>query len=200
MAGTVAAAAATFLALLERNSTLQHILDRLPRLGLPDAWVAGGCLFQTAWNGLAGRPAQEAIKDYDLFYFDAQDLSAEAEEQANRRAAVAFADLECHVEVRNQARVHLWYAGEFGVEGYPQLHKTTDGIDHFLAICCMIGARKLEDGSMALYAPYGVEDILARVMRPNPRFPDLPRDAYLAKAARWQGQWPQLRCEMPAGA
>lgn len=200
MAGTDATSAATFLRLLDQNTTLRHIIERLPGLGLPDAWVAGGCLFQTAWNVLEGRHPEQSIKDYDIFYFDPQDLSAESEERVNREIMAAFVDLGCHAEARNQARVHLWYAREFGVEGYPRLGKSTDGVDRFLAICCMVAARKLEDGSIALYAPYGVDDILTRVMRPNPRFPDLPRDAYLAKAARWQGQWPQLRCEMPAGA
>ena len=26
------------------------LLERLPFLGLPDAWLVAGCLFQTVWN------------------------------------------------------------------------------------------------------------------------------------------------------
>jgi hypothetical protein len=189
---------ARFLRLIGMNATLRQVLDRLAELELPDAWVAGGCLFQTAWNVLAGLPPTRSIKDYDIFYFDPLDCSRESEEEANRRAADLLCDLGCRPDVRNQARVHLWYAQEFGVDGYPRLARTTDGIDHFLSVCCMVGARKSAGGSIHLYAPLGVDDVLARVMRPNPLFPGLPRDAYLGKARRWQALWPDLRVEAPS--
>ena len=54
------------------------------------------------------------IRDYDLFYFDDSDLSWEAEDRAIRRCAALFADLGVTVELRNQARVHLWYEMRFG--------------------------------------------------------------------------------------
>jgi hypothetical protein len=188
---------ARFLRLIGMNPTLCRVLDRLAELDLPDAWVAGGCLFQSAWNVLSGQPPTRSIKDYDIFYFDPLDCSRESEEEANRRAADLFSGLGCRLDVRNQARVHLWYAQEFGVDGYPRLGKTTDGIDNFLAVCCMVGARQSASGSIDLYAPLGVDDVLARVMRPNPRFPRLPRNAYLGKARRWQALWPDLRVEPP---
>jgi uncharacterized protein len=192
MAGPVRQANEHFLALLDRNPVLREVLGRLDALDLPDAWVAGGCLFQTVWNLLSGEAPTRAIADYDVFYFDPQDLGADAEEQVNRRAADLFADLGCRIDARNQARVHLWYAREFGVEGYPQLTRTTDGIDHFLAVCCMVGVRRRRDGSPELYAPHGVDDILSRVMRPNPGFPLAPREAFERKAARWLALWPEL--------
>ena len=30
------------------------LLERLPFLGLPDAWLVAGCLFQTVWNLRSG--------------------------------------------------------------------------------------------------------------------------------------------------
>ena len=30
------------------------ILERLPLLGMPDAWLVAGCLFQTVWNLRSG--------------------------------------------------------------------------------------------------------------------------------------------------
>src|SRR5690606_18145483 len=107
-----------FVRLISLNPTLCAILDRLPDLSLPDAWIAGGCLFQTAWNVMSGHHPSRAIKDYDIFYFDPQDCTRDAEERANQRAATLFADLGCMVDARNQARVHLWYAQEFGTGGY----------------------------------------------------------------------------------
>jgi hypothetical protein len=172
-----------------------EILRRAELLGLPDVWIVSGCLFQTAWNVLAGENPTRAIKDYDLFYFDSTDCSKESEERANRRAAELFADLGCEIDVRNQARVHMWYAQEFGVEGYPRLKSSTDGIDNFLAVCCMVAIRRTSAGRMDLYAPFGVDDVLARVMRPNPWYPNAPRDCYNRKAERWRSLWPALKVE-----
>ena len=186
---------AEFIRLIELNPAVAAIMSRLDGLGLPDTWLVSGCLFQTVWNVLAGENPTRAIKDYDLFYFDSADSSSESEEAANRRAAELFADLGCEIDVRNQARVHVWYAQEFGVAGYPRLKASTDGIDNFLAVCCMVAIRRTSAGRVELYAPFGVDDVRDRVMRPNPWYPDAPRDCYNIKAERWRTLWPDLRVE-----
>jgi len=187
-----------FLALIQRNPVVGEILARMPALQIPDAWLVSGCLFQTVWNVLAGASPGRGIKDYDVFYFDAADVSAEAEAAINRRAAEVFADLDCDLDVRNQARVHLWYQDEFGVEGYPRLTRSCDGIDNFLAVCCMVAVRSDARGNVELYAPFGVDDVLRCVMRQNPWYPKAPMDVYDRKARRWQALWPALRVE-PCG-
>ncbi|MFZ1991780.1 MAG: nucleotidyltransferase family protein [Alphaproteobacteria bacterium] len=167
-----------------------EILSRLPRLGLPDAWLVSGCLFQTVWNVLDRNPPTHGIKDYDIFYFD-PDTSWEAEDAKIKAAATRFADLKVEVEVRNQARVHLWYEQKFGVP-CPQFHRACDGIDHFLNTFSMVGVSPEADG-LKLYAPVGLEDVFARVMRPNPLWRgNSRRERYDEKAARWKSVWPSL--------
>ena len=75
-------------------------------MGLPDAWLVAGCLFQTVWNLRSGNPPEAHIKDYDLFYFDPADLSEAAEAQVNVRVQSCFAGAGITVEAKNQARVH----------------------------------------------------------------------------------------------
>jgi hypothetical protein len=41
-----------------------------------------------------------------------------------------------------------------------------------------------------VYAPYGLEDLLGPVVRPNRRL--APRHVHEAKAARWRAVWPEL--------
>ena len=125
-------------ALLRRfvSETLQNphnaaILERLPLLGLPDAWLVAGCLFQTVWNLRSGFAPTAHVKDYDLFYFDASDLSEAAERSAQAHAAALFADLPITVEAKNQARVHLWYEQWFGYP-YTPLRSARHGIERFL--------------------------------------------------------------------
>lgn len=174
-----------FVALALTNEANRRILERLPSLGLRDAWLVSGSLFQTVWNALTGRPPSYGIKDYDLFYFDV-DTSFEAEDAAIQRVAKAFADLGGDVELRNQACVHLWYEGKFGTP-YPPLRSAREGIDRFLAPACMVGLQP--DGT--LYAPMGLDDIATMTIRPN-RTPNFSAARYVEKAARWKLHWPEL--------
>jgi hypothetical protein len=101
------------------NPFNKELLGRLATMGLRECHLTAGCLFQTIWNQLSGRAPDWGIKDYDIFYFDDQDLSWDAEDRVIRRVAEATADLPVQVEIKNQARVHLWYRERFGSD-YPQ--------------------------------------------------------------------------------
>src|SRR5450755_5195973 len=97
-----------FLALALRNPINAAIADALFQLALPDAWIVSGCLVQTAWNVRTGRAVDYGIADYDVFYFD-PDTSWAAEDAVIRKLTAWRGDVGAPVEVRNQARVHLWY-------------------------------------------------------------------------------------------
>jgi hypothetical protein len=101
-----------------------------------------------------------------------------------------FAGLPVPIEIRNQARVHLWYGGHFGTAAPAPFRDCARAIDASAAVCCAVGVT-VEDGRPRLYAPYGVDDLLGVVVRPNPGSP-APRAAYEAKAARWRSVWPEL--------
>jgi hypothetical protein len=177
-----------FIALALGNRTNAQILARLPSLGLADCWLVSGCLFQSVWNAMDGHPPERGIKDYDLFCFE-PDTSWEAEDAAIKHANAAFADLGVLIELRNQARVHLWYAAKFGAP-YPPLTRASDGIDRFLSRNCMVGIRPNGQG-FDVYAPHGFDDIAAMIVRPNIT-PNFQAARYFEKAARWQTLWPAL--------
>jgi hypothetical protein len=74
-----------------------------------------GAVYQRVLNALTGRPPDYGVRDYDLGYFDASDISYDAEDAVIRRVAAAFLEpLRSTVEVRNQARVHVWFEGDTG--------------------------------------------------------------------------------------
>lgn len=176
---------AAFLGLVRRNHAVAAALDRLPHLGLPQCHVTTGCLFQTVWNLRCGRPAGEGLRDIDVFTFD-EDMSWEAEDHAIRRTEHLLADLPFRVELRNQARVHLWYEAKFGTP-CPALRSARDGIDRFLVACTSVG---IDVATGELYAPDGLDDLEAGILRLNPRH---PRPAqFRAKAADYWNRWPWL--------
>jgi len=179
---------AEFIAAILRNPVNATILARLPQLKAPDAWLVSGALFQTVWNVQTHRAPSYGIKDYDIFYFD-PDTSWDAENDVIVRAGHVFADVSAAIEVRNQARVHLWYEAKFGAP-YPPLARATDGIDHFLMHNAQVGIRARGE-TYDLYAPHGFEDVARMIVRPN-RTANFRADRYREKAERWKSQWPEI--------
>jgi hypothetical protein len=177
-----------FLALALRNPVNAAIADELLRLALPDAWIVSGCLVQTAWNGLTARAIDYGISDYDVFYFD-PDTSWQAEDTVIRQLQQRLGQLGVTIEVRNQARIHLWYPQKHGLP-YPALQCSTQGIDRFLTRNTQVGIRRTNRG-YDVYAPHGFDDIAGMIVRPNPG-PNFSAANYAAKASRWKGLWPEL--------
>jgi hypothetical protein len=180
-----------FTELALTNDYNRVILERLPALGGSDCWLVAGCLYQAVWNAQAGQPPATGIKDYDIFYFDDVDLSYEAEDGVIRRAATLFADLDIEVEVRNQARVHLWYGDRFG-HTYPPSTSCRHAIGRFLVACTCVGMR-LVDGDYEVCAPHGLEDLFAGQLRANPDHG--AAELCQAKAESYKARWEWLRIE-----
>jgi hypothetical protein len=176
-----------FLALVRRNPLNVELLTRLRTLDLGQCHLTAGCLFQAVWNLQSGRAPDADVKDYDVFYFDDTDLSWEAENAAIQRVQALTADLGVAVEVKNQARVHRWYAQRFGAP-YPALRSARDGIDRYLVACTCVGIDVADGG---LYAPDSLQDLADGILRINPRHA-LPQ-LFQAKAASYRARWPWLR-------
>jgi hypothetical protein len=174
-----------FRTALSRNSALTEVLARAATIDLPGWYLVAGCLYQTVWNVVTGQPAEAGIADYDLAYFDGSDRSWDAEDTAIR----LFADLPVPVQVRNQARVHLWYEPKFGVPCAP--HESAEAaIDTFETTTACLGVRLQPGGRWRIYAPHGLADVFNLVVRPNPVL--APRHVCETKTARWRRQWPSL--------
>lgn len=179
-----------FIARMLNNAHNKALLERLPLVGLPDVWLVSGCLFQTVWNTLTEKRPAFGIRDYDIFYFDPSDLSWEAEDRAIKQASEALSDLGLPIEIRNQARVHLWYPDKFGLP-YPSLTSGNDGLNRFLATACMVGVQPSIDGTLKVSAPAGLDDLANLIVRPN-KTANFNVENYQAKAKRWKRDWPEL--------
>src|SRR4029453_9944358 len=92
---------------------LGPILDGWEKVALADGWLAGGSIAQAVWNSVFGFPPLHGISDVDIVYFDQADLSEAAEAQHAARIRDALA-LPVWIDVKNEARVHLWYGAKFG--------------------------------------------------------------------------------------
>src|ERR1700726_798941 len=154
-------------AVLRATPPLMQVLSVARRLCLPDWLVFSGAVYQPVLNHLTGRALDYGIKDYALGYFDASDLSYEAEDAVIRRVKAALDEpLRSMVEVRNQARVHLWFEGKFG-EAYGPLSSTAEALERFASATFAVGVRLESDDRLYIEAPFGLADLFALRLRPQ---------------------------------
>lgn len=187
-----------FLTHVLANPINRQLLERLASFGLNECWLVSGCLFQSVWNGLTGRDPGYGIHDYDIIYFDNNDLTWEAENNVIKRITAGFHDLSVPIEIRNQARVHLWYEEKFGLP-YKALTNATESIDRYLAVSSMVGLSHSLKGDFEVYAPKGLHDIQSLEVRPNPS-PSFCAEAFAIKADRWKAFWPEISVVSPVSS
>lgn len=175
--------------ILRASPTIMRVLTTVRDLGLPDWRLFSGAVYQSVWNARTGRPPDHGVRDYDIGYFD-PDTSWDAEDAVIKRVAAAFRPpLNEAVEVRNQARVPLWFEAHFG-EPYPPIACTDEALTRFVAPAFAVGVRLEADDTISIAAPFGLEDVFALTLRPNPDRP-LARDwdRIIDKA---KARWPEL--------
>ncbi len=169
---------------------LMRILQAAGELKLPQWRLVAGCIYQTVWNVLTNRPHGTGIGDYDLIYFNGTDLSEDAERDVERSVREMLPHLPAPVEVRNQARVHLWFEEYFGIP-YQPLTSSEEAITRYASVTHAVGLRLVpEDGRMDIFAPFGLEDIFAMVIRPNYALPN--KATHDRKADRAKAVWTEL--------
>ena len=168
---------------------MRAALERAREMDLPDWWLVSGVLYNSVWNHLTGKPSAYGIKDIDLFYFDDADHSYEAEDAVIKRGEAAFDGLAVPVEIRNQARVHLWFEQRFGAV-YPKLTSGKEGVSYFASKTHAVGVRLEPDGRLLLHAPFGLDDIFSFRVTPNHSLDN--KVTYHAKAKRQMKLWPDL--------
>jgi hypothetical protein len=167
-----------------------RVLQLVAGLDAPDCWVGAGALRDLVWDERFGTGFDPAnVKDVDVVFFDAEDTRPEREEDLRTRLVAAAPEIPW--EVVNQAAVHTWYEGRFGVR-VPPLTSTLDGVATWPEYATCVAAR-LDDDGVALLAPHGLDDLLDGIWRRNPR--RVTADEAAARLARKQPKkrWPRLR-------
>ena len=109
-----------------------------------------------------------------------------------RRVKAAFDEpLRSMVEVRNQARVHLWFEAKFG-EPYTPLSCTAEALERFASATFAVGVRLEPDDRLQIEAPFGLADLFALRLRPNPRRKTV---GFARTAADVRRRWPEVVVE-----
>jgi hypothetical protein len=180
---------AVLIDILKADTLTRSALQRARAFDLPDWMIVSGAIYNTVWNSLTGKPSGYGIKDIDLFYFDASDLSWEAEDAVIKAGEKHFAELPVAVEIRNQARVHLWYPERFGRQ-CPAYRSSAHSLGYFASKTHAVGVRLAGTGAFEVTAPFGLDDIFSFRIVPNRVIDN--QATHEEKAARAKQQWPEI--------
>ena len=171
------------------SSLVKETLRRASTAGINNYYIGAGCIAQTVWNYQFQKPLDYGIKDIDFVYYDSQSLDYEAENQVINKLEELYKDFAVEIDVKNQARVHLWYKDRFGyeIEPYDSLESA---INTWPTTATAIGVRLGRDNRLEFYAPYGLADLLNKIVRPNKV--QITEKIYINKVSAWLKKWPEL--------
>lgn len=181
-----------FERIIKKNKKLMAVLKVLEEYSktnprFKDYYVGAGSVNQTVFNYLSGNEIDYGIKDFDIVYYD-EDLSYEAEDIIIKDLDKMFKDKSIEFDVKNEARVHIWYNEKYGDKREPYT-STEDAISKWGATVTCIGVR-LENNKLITFCPYGLNDLFSMTIRPVKVY--FTKEAYDSRCERWLKKWPNL--------
>ncbi|MGN7943148.1 nucleotidyltransferase family protein [Virgibacillus sp. 6R] len=175
---------------ISKSEPLTRVLQVLKKLNLPfDYYVGAGCITNTIWNEKSGYALDYGISDIDIVYYDSGDMTSERENELKFELITQLGDLQFKLDVKNQARVHLWYESKYGFPIKPYLSLEA-AIDSWPTTATAIGVRMEKNDLFSIYAPYQLDDLFSLVVRPNKRM--VTKEIFENKASKWKEKWPNL--------
>ncbi|MFI8685812.1 nucleotidyltransferase family protein [Rossellomorea sp. NPDC077527] len=176
--------------IVTKSEPINRLLKILRDINLPfEYYVGAGCIANTVWNEISCYPFEYGISDVDIVYYDSGNKTLESEKEIKENLLNLLGDFPFKLDVKNQARVHLWYKEKFGFSIEPY-HSLNSAIDTWPTTATALGLRQEKDDTLKIYAPYQLEDLFSMVVRPNKRM--ITREIYENKANKWQEKWPKL--------
>ena len=168
--------------LLENDDYIMSILQTVEKLNVNDAWVCAGLIRNKVWDAL--HSISTPINDIDVIYFDSTDTSSETEKQLEYLLEMLMPNQPW--SVKNQARMHF-------KNGFDPYTSSYDGVAHFPETPTAI-AVKLHKGALQIMAPYGLEDLFEKVVKPTPYFQSKFRSIYMERMRekKWDEIWSDL--------
>lgn len=141
------------------ESVVGIVLPDIAQLNLPNWWLAGGAVRNTVWCELFSHECSLFIDDFDIAFFDptgdrSQELAAKVTLNAN------FPKYK--FDMKNQASFGNWRKGN------KTFSSAEDGISNWLHTATAVGVKLDEQGEWKFFAPYGLDDLFAGIIRPTP--------------------------------
>ncbi|MBB6252296.1 nucleotidyltransferase family protein [Nitrospirillum iridis] len=179
--------------LIRRDGARLCLLRHVRTLDLPDCWIGAGFVRNAVWCHLHSQypapPSADAVwpdSDVDVVWFDDARQSVALDRDLTDRLAA----LEPGVRwsVKNQARMS-------GRNGDAPYASAADALRHWPETATAVAVRLTAADELEILAPYGLDDLFGRVIRPTPPFRGVRLDIVRQRVRdkRWLDRWPLLR-------
>jgi len=175
--------------IVHSNKILESILVKAAEIGLKHYFIGAGCIAQTVWNYQMNLDLMHGISDIDFVYYDSSDLSIQAENAIIDKINSCMEHCPIKFDIKNQARVHLWYKDHFGYDIKPYSN-LEEAINTWPTTATSIGIR-LNDRKFCIYAPFGLNDLFGLIVRANKA--QITEEIYKQKVNKWIAKWPLLK-------
>jgi hypothetical protein len=179
----------SLIEIARRSSWCMSALSAVREMRLESWCIGAGAIRNLVWDSLHGYEIPTYLPDVDVAYFDASDLSSTRDAEIQRRLAARCPGIPW--EVTNQAAVHLWFENVFGYS-VPSLTSLVDAIASWPEYATAVGLTLLDDGTMDIYAPYGLDDLFSMVVRRNPTRVSIDTYRRRLEQKRYLDRWPRV--------
>ena len=176
--------------ILLQTPWFKDALSAVQEVNPPDWCVGGGVIRTLVWDYLHGYEKSTPLRDVDVAFFDAADLS-----EAGERSVETQLKSLCPAvpwEARNQAAVHTWYEAKFGHKVEP-LGSSAEGVATWPETATAIGVRLEADDRLTILAPCGLDDLFNMILRRNPKRVTLEHFRERYRAKRILEKWPKVK-------
>jgi hypothetical protein len=180
--------------MVRTSPALMQALVAVRTLGLVDWCIGAGAVRSLVWDRLHGFQTPTPLSDIDVVYFDAAaDPARDAELEGRLRRLLPG----LRWEVSNQAHIHHWFRRALG-QRVAALVSLEDGVATWPEYATCVGVRLNGDGTLAVIAPHGLDDLFALRVRHNDvrAGAEVYRQRVLGK--RFAERWPRLSIDPPA--
>ncbi|WP_238881928.1 nucleotidyltransferase family protein [Clostridium sp. YIM B02551] len=175
--------------ILYSSEMIKTALERAEKLEIENYYIGAGSIAQTVWNYISNKTLSYGIKDIDFVYFDNENLNIESENKIINKIRSLYSDMNIEIDIKNQARVHLWYKDHFGYDITPY-NNLEEAINTWPTTATAIGVRKDKNNELKIYAPYGLNDLFGKIVRANKA--QITKEIYEDKVEKWILKWPDL--------
>jgi uncharacterized protein len=179
--------------LIRADAQRMRLLQHVHTLTLPDCWIGAGFVRNAVWAHLHSQhpapPSADAVwpdSDVDVVWFDADRQSVAVDRALTDRLAAL--EPGARWSVKNQARMN-------GRNGDAPYASVADALRHWPETATAVAMRLTAVDELEILAPYGLDDLFGRIIRPTPPFRGARLDIVRQRVRdkRWLDRWPLLR-------
>lgn len=174
------------LNLIAQDKWMMEVLKTARLLDLPDWMIGAGFVRNKVWDLLHGYVnAEVPTADIDLIYFDAKEISEEREKEFD---ALLKQKLDVNWSTKNQARMHELH------DRTAPYKNTEEALSEWVETPTCVAVRLEGDGTLTLFAPHGITDLVNLIVKPSPAFvTNLDTFWSRIKNKEWEKKWPKLK-------